>query len=123
MITCKVNRTRMKENFQARTTLLVMRLLLTVLQSLLQQSAFTCLRHVLGDDESAASSAVRRRIVSSLDSCFSLLTSSVDAAHCRIVHNVAASFISLLSRLVATADISLTLKVFSLITFQLLIVS
>ena len=65
---------------------------------------------MLGGDI-ATSSAIDSRIASSLGPYFSLLLSSVDAAHCRFVHNVAASFIHLLSRLVTTSDLDFTIKV------------
>jgi len=74
---------------------------------------------MLPDDNDAAAgvncSEVRCRIVSTLDQFFPLLSSSVDTAHRHIVQNVAAEFISLLSRLVATADIGFIVKVCKLI--------
>jgi len=82
------------------------------LLSLLQRSTFACLHHVLHEDETFADTAVRCRIVSSLDSMFSLLSASVDVTHCRVVHSVTASFISLLSCLITTADIDFIVKVF-----------
>ena len=80
--------------------------------SLLQQSTLACLRHVVDDGETAADTAVHRRVTSSLDSLFSLLSSSVDVTHCRVVHSVIANFVSLLSCLVTTANIDFIVKVF-----------
>lgn len=65
------------------------------------------------DDEAAASSvANHRRIMSTLVPFFSLLSSSVDAAHRRIVLNVTTDFIRLLSRLVTAADVDFAVEVF-----------
>ena len=78
---------------------------------LLQQSTFACLRHVADDETGLSCAASRCRLTSLVDRFFSLLISSVDAAHRPVVNAVTADFIRLLTRLISSADMDFTLKV------------